>query len=104
MSSWYSHAQKGDVWANLLLESISLFKCQAVRLGNNRNNIDDLAELLHDDNVNSTEGVAGGVDEEQATVNTCVLNVAVTHSCQLLTEVCTVLVLNVLDDRIPAMM
>ena len=42
------------------------------------------------------------VDEVQAAVYTRILDVAVADCCQLLAEVCAVLVLDVLDDRIPA--
>lgn len=42
------------------------------------------------------------VDEEEAAVDTGVLNVAVTHSSELLAKVCAVLVLDVLNDGIPA--
>lgn len=46
--------------------------------------------------------MAGRVDEIQTAVNTSVLDVTVTHSCQLFPEVGTVLVLDIFDNRIPA--
>jgi len=46
--------------------------------------------------------MAGGLDEEQAAVDTGILNISLTLGCELLSEVCRVLVLDVLDDRIPA--
>ena len=42
-----------------------------------------------------------GLDEEQTAVDTGILDVAVTLGCELLSQVCGVLVLDVLDDRVP---
>ena len=85
-----------------MLERVTLLKRQAVRLGDDRDNIDDLAELLHHDDVDGPEGVASRVDEEQAAVDTCVLDMTVTLRGELLAEVRAVLVLNVFDNRVPA--
>ena len=87
---------------HLLLERLPLLKREAVRLGDHGHDVDHLAELLHDNDVDRSKGVSGRVDEKQATVNSCVLDVAVTNGSELLAEVCAVLVLDVLDDRIPA--
>lgn len=46
--------------------------------------------------------MASRVNEVQAAVDTSVLDVAVTHGGEFLAEVSTVLVLNVLDDGVPA--
>jgi hypothetical protein len=46
--------------------------------------------------------VSGGLDEEQAAVNAGVLDVALTLSSELLTEVGGVLVLDVLHNGVPA--
>lgn len=86
---------------DLLLESVPLLKSQAVRLGNYGNDIDDLTELLHDDNVNGTERMAGWVDEEETAMDTGVLDMAVSHRCELLAKIRAVLVLDVLDNGIP---
>ena len=85
-----------------MLERIPLLKRQAVRLGNDRNNVHDLAELLHHNDIDGAEGVASGVDEEQTAVDTGVLDVAVALRSELLAQVRAVLVLNVLDNRVPA--
>lgn len=42
------------------------------------------------------------LDEEETAVDSGILNVALTLSSELLSQVCRVLVLNVLDNRIPA--
>ena len=85
-----------------MLERVTLLKRQAVRLGDDRDNIDNLAELLHHNDIDRPEGVAGRVDEEQAAVDTRVLDMAVTLRGELLAEVRAVLVLDVLDNRVPA--
>jgi hypothetical protein len=46
--------------------------------------------------------MARRLNEEQAAVDTGVLDISLTLSCELLSEVCGVLVLDVLDDWIPA--
>jgi len=46
--------------------------------------------------------VAGGGDEEQAAVDASVLDEAVAHGSQLLAKEGRVLVLDVLDDGLPA--
>lgn len=48
------------------------------------------------------EGVTGGRDEEDAAVDARVGDEALAHGGELLAEVCRVLVLNVLDDGLPA--
>jgi hypothetical protein len=80
-------------WANLALEVVALFNSQRVALGNDWDDIDDLGKLLHDDNVNGPEGVAGGVDEEEGAVDAGVDNVLVTHSGEFFAEVRRVLIL-----------
>ena len=85
-----------------MLERVTLLKRQAVRLGNDRDDVDDLAELLHDDDVDGAERVPGRVDEEQGAVDARVLDMAVALRGELLAEVRAVLVLDVLHDRVPA--
>lgn len=46
--------------------------------------------------------MAGGLNEEQAAVNTGILDVTLTLSSEFLAEVCGVLILNVLDNGVPA--
>lgn len=85
-----------------VLELSTLLQRQAVTLGNDGNNVDKLAQLLKDNNVNGLQGVARWLDEEQAAVDTRVLEVPLTLSGELLAEVGTVLVLDVLDNGVPA--
>lgn len=46
--------------------------------------------------------MAGRLDEEQTAVDTGILNVTLTLRGEFLAEVCRVLVLDVLDDGVPA--
>jgi hypothetical protein len=85
-----------------LLELGALLEGQAVTLGNDGNNVDKLAQLLEDNNVNGLERVARRLNEEQAAVDTGILEVTLTLSSKLLAKVGTVLVLDVLDNRVPA--
>ena len=85
-----------------MLERIPLLKRQAVRLGNDRDDVDDLTQLLHDNDIDGPEGVARRVDEEECAVDTRVLDMAVALRSELLAQVRAVLVLNVLDNRVPA--
>lgn len=84
------------------LERITFLQGERVGLGNDWHNVDDLAQFFHDNDVNRAELVTGRVEEEQAAVNARVLDVAITHGSKLLAEVCAVLVLDILDDCIPA--
>ena len=85
-----------------MLERIPLLERQAVRLGNDRDNVDDLAQLLHHNDVDGAKGVARRVDEEEGAVNARVLDVTVALRSELLAQVRAVLVLDVLDNRVPA--
>ena len=85
-----------------MLENVTLLHGQAVRLCDDRDDVDDLAELLHHNDINGAETVPSRIDEEQAAMDTGVLDVSVTHSSELLAQVRAVLVLDVFDNRIPA--
>ena len=85
-----------------LLESLSLLEGQGVGLGNDGDDVDDIGELLQDDNIDGLERVSRGLDKEQAAVNAGVLNVSLSLGGKLLAQVCRVLVLDVLDDGVPA--
>ena len=92
----------GHLVPDRLLEAVSLVEGQAVRFGNDGYDIDDVCELLHDDNVDGFQAVPAGPDKVQAAVNARVDNVPVAHRSELLAEVGRVLVLDVLDDGVPA--
>lgn len=85
-----------------VLESLSLFQSETISFGNDGDNVYSLAELLEDDNVNGLEGVARRLNEEQAAVDSGVLDVAVALGGEFFAQVCRVLVLDVLDNWIPA--
>ena len=46
--------------------------------------------------------MAGGLDEEQAAVDAGILDITLTLSCEFLAKVCRVLILDVLDNGVPA--
>lgn len=87
---------------NLLLEREPLFHRQTVRLRDNRHYVHNLAQLLQHDNVNRTQRMSRRIDEEQRAVNPSVLNVTISHRRQLFSEIRAVLVLDVFDDGVPA--
>lgn len=87
---------------HLIFEAVALLQGQAVCLGDNRDNIDDIAQLLHHNNINGTKAVTSRVDKVQAAVNASILDVTFTLSSQLLAQVRRVLVLDIFDDGVPA--
>lgn len=93
---------EGKLLLDALLECLALFQSQRVGLGNDRDNVDDIRQLLQNDNVDGLERVAGGLNEEQAAVDASVLNVTLTLGGEFLAQVSGVLVLDVLDDGVPA--
>lgn len=84
-----------------LLEFQSLLNSQGVSLGNDRHNVDNIGQLLQDDNINGLERVAGRLNEEQTGVDAGVGDVTLSLGGKLLSQVRGVLVLDVLDDRVP---
>jgi hypothetical protein len=88
--------------AHPLLEQLPLLQSERVTLGNHWYDVYDLGQLLHDGDVDGLERVAGGGDEVEAAVDASVDNVLVAHCGKLLAKVGRVLVLDVLDDGVPA--
>lgn len=76
-----------------VFEAESLVDSEGVGLRDNRDDVDDFAQLLHHNHVDGAQAVAGRVDEEQATVDSGILNVTVTLSGELFSEVRGVLIL-----------
>ena len=85
-----------------LLESLSLLEGEGVGLGNDGDDVDNIGKLLQDNNVDWLERVARGLDEEQAAVDAGILDVTLTLGGKLLPQVRGVLILDVLDDGVPA--
>lgn len=85
-----------------LLELLTLLNGQGVGLGNDGNDVDNIRKLLQDDNVDGLQGVTRGLNEEETAVNAGVLDVALSLCSELLAQVRGVLILDVLDDGIPA--
>lgn len=91
-----------ELLPNPLLKRRPLLHGQRVALRNHRHHVHKLAQLLQHDDVDRLERVSARLDEEQAAVDARVLQVALPLRRQLLAQVRAVLVLDVLDDRIPA--
>lgn len=85
-----------------LLESLALLESQRVGLCDDGHDVDHVGQLLEDDDVDGLERVARRLDEEEATVDAGVLDVALPLRRELLAQVGRVLVLDVLHDRVPA--
>ena len=105
-----------------LSEGGSFFQRQRVGLGDDRHDVDDVRELLQHDNVDGLEAAEDGsdviwhclasqpenirvprrLDEEETAVDAGILHVAFSVRRELLAEICRVLVLDVLDNGIPA--
>ena len=93
---------EGKLVSDSVLESLTLFQSQGVGLCDDGHNVDNLAQLLQDNDIDGLESVTCGLDEVQAAVDTGVLDVAVALGGKLLAQVGRVLILDVLDDGVPA--
>jgi hypothetical protein len=93
---------ESELLLDALLELLTLLHSQGVGLGNDRDNVDHIGQLLQDDNVDGLERVAGRLNEEEAAVDASVLDVPLSLGGELLSQVGGVLIFDVLDDRIPA--
>jgi hypothetical protein len=82
------------ITTHFLFEGFPLLQSQGVGLSDDGNNIDDFAELLHDDHINRAERVASWIDEKQGTVDARVLDVAIALCRELFAKICAVLILN----------
>lgn len=85
-----------------LLEDATLLESERVRLGDDRHHIDDIRQLLQDDDIDGFESVTRGLNKEEATVDSRVLDVPFSLRSELFPQVGRVLVLDVLDNGIPA--
>ena len=85
-----------------ILERLSLLESQAIRFRNDRHHVHGLAQLFQHHNVDRLERVPSRADEVQAAVDAGVLDVPLPLRRELLAQVRTVLVLDVLDDGVPA--
>jgi hypothetical protein len=108
-----------------LLECLAFFEGEGIGLGDDGNNVDNIRELLQNDDINGLEatlevnwvsagylvdGLSGKedsrmtrwLDKEQAAVDTGILDVTLTLSSEFLAEVGRVLILDILDNGVPA--
>lgn len=98
------HAQvvESEFLSYPFLERSPLLQGQAITLGNDGHNVDEFREFLQNHNVNWLQAVTRRLDEEEAAVNAGILKVTLALGGQFFAKVCAVLILDVLDDRIPA--
>jgi hypothetical protein len=83
-----------------LLELEQICGAQRIGLGNDRNQVDACAQLLHNLDVEGLQGVASWSDEVQASVDTEV-DLVGTAGLLLLQHVRLMLVVEELDDGLP---
>jgi len=93
---------ESELLLNTFLERAALLECKRVGLCNDWHNIDHVGELLEHDDVDWFEGMARRLDEEEAAVDTGILDVALSLGGQLLSKIGRVLVFDVFDNWIPA--
>ena len=65
-----------ELLLDAILELLTLLESERVGLCDDRDNVDSLAQLLEDDNVNGLEAVTGGRDEVKTAVDAGILDVA----------------------------
>lgn len=85
-----------------LLEGTTLLERKGVGLSNDRHDVDDVRQLLENNYIDGLESMSRWLDEEEAAVDSGVLDVSLSLGGELLAEIGRVLVLDVLDDRVPA--
>ena len=93
---------EGKLFLDTLLKSHAFFKGERVGLCDDWDDVDDVRKLFQDNDVDGLEGMARWLDEEKAAVDTGILNVTFSLSGQFLPEITRVLVLDILDNWIPA--
>lgn len=93
---------ESELLLDALLELQTLLEGQAVGLGNDRDNVDNIRKLLQHDDVNGLERVTRRLDEEEAAVDASILDISLTLGRKLLSEIGGVLVLDVFDNGVPA--
>lgn len=91
-----------ELLLDTLLERLALLDGQSIGLGNYRHNIDHVGQLLQNNDINGLQRVAGRLDEKKAAVNASVRNITLSLGCEFLSQVCGMLILDILDDGIPA--
>src|ERR1700753_1895697 len=78
---------------HLLFECLALVHGQTIRLGNDRHDIDNFCKLLHNHHINRAQRVTTWIDEEEAAMDTCILDIPLSGSGEFLTKICAMLIL-----------
>lgn len=91
-----------ELLLDAILEHLPLLQSQTIRLCNHGNHIHRLAQLLQYHDIDRLQRMSGRRNEVQTAVNPGILNVPLTLGGELFAQVGGVLVLDVLDDGVPA--
>ncbi|KAH3667320.1 hypothetical protein OGAPHI_002969 [Ogataea philodendri] len=86
------------------LEVGSLFQSQGVCLCDQRNHVGDLGQFLEGDDVQVLESVVSWLDKVENAMDSCVFNVRLSSGVQFFSKVLVLLVLDVLENRFPALL
>jgi len=85
-----------------VLEGLAFFQSETISFGDDWNYVDNLAELLQHYDIDRLKCVTSWVNKIQAAVDPGILNVSLSLRSEFLAEVSRVLVLDVLDNWVPA--
>eukprot|EP00123_Amoebidium_parasiticum_P009036 comp19181_c0_seq1/m.21886 comp19181_c0_seq1/g.21886 ORF comp19181_c0_seq1/g.21886 comp19181_c0_seq1/m.21886 type:complete len:367 (+) comp19181_c0_seq1:266-1366(+) len=97
----HPHPCSFQVFHHTRLKVVPLIQRQCVCLCNDGHDICNFPNSLHALHINGFKTVAGGGDEIQNHVHSCVCNVMLAFWAELLIEIRLVLVLDILDNRHP---
>lgn len=92
---------EGKFLLDTLLERPAFLEGKRVGLCDDGHNIDHIGEFLEHHNVDGFEGVTRWLNEEQAAMDTGILDVPFSLRSQFFSEVGRVLVFDVFHDRVP---
>jgi hypothetical protein len=98
----HANVVESKLFLDAVLEQLALLEGERVGLGDDRDDVDGLAQLLQNNNIDRLERVTSWGDEVQAAVDAGVLNVSLTLRGELLAQVGAVLVLDVFHNGVPA--
>lgn len=78
---------EGELLLYSFLEGSSFFEGEGIGLGDDRDDVDNIGQLLEDDDIDRLQCMAGGLDEEQAAVDSGILDVSFSLSGELFSKV-----------------
>jgi len=93
---------EGELLLDSLLECSAFLECEGVGLGNYRDDVHHVRQLLEHHDVDRLQGVAARLDEEEAAMDSGVRNVSLSLGGEFLAEIGRVLIFDVFDNGVPA--